>query len=247
MARLSRGENPKIDKVNDLVELAQMNIGEQSSESITTLLDMFKPLMLSLCGKWSKYFNDEKHNIIQFKELYADAQYWFVYYTIYKYTIDGEATFNTFIKNHLDQRIRYIYERELKYYSKLIFPDPDKRSDNEDIDTFELVISNYSSHNDYNLEDSVIGDDDRDNREELAHKIISLVKSGNFNDREKEIFIEIICNGVTHEEMGKRLNVSRTRITQILRKVKAKLYKSMNNNEEIWSLVIKTDIDFKEQ
>lgn len=249
MARLERGESEIIDRINDLVSTAKNcdDICVRNS-SIAELLQLFKPLILKLCKKWSEYFNDSKHNIKRFDELVADAEYWFMYYTLYKYDVDGSATFNTFIRNHLDQRIRYIYECELKYYNKHIFPDPDKRSDTE-VDSFESVAYNYSSDMQYNsnMEDDIINGGEINNRAKLAYMIFNIVNSnGIFNERERVIFISIICNGETQNDVSKRLGISRTRITQLIKKIKSKLYKIMNSDEEIWEMVNKLDIDFKE-
>lgn len=245
MARLERGESELIDKINDLVQLATK---DSDKEAMTELLKLFKPLILSLCKKWSEYFNDSKHNIKRFDELVADGEYWFMHYTLFKYDVNGSATFNTFIKNHLDQRIRYIYECELKYYNKYIFPDPDKRTDAE-MDSFESVVYNYSSdtQSSGNMEDNIISNGEMHDRAELAHKIIDIVNSNNvFNERERAIFVAIMCNGETQNDVSKRLGISRTRITQLMKKIKTKLYKLMNSSNEIWELVGKLDIDFKE-
>ena len=249
MARLERGESELIDRINDLVQLAtQSDDKDVRNSSMTELLKLFKPLILKLCKKWSEYFNDNKHNIKRFDELVADGEYWFMYYTLYKYDVNGSATFNTFIKNHLDQRIRYIYECELKYYNKLIFPDPDKRADAE-VDSFDSVAYGYSSDvkSSDNMEDDIISECEISDRVELAHKILDIVNSnGVFNERERMMFIAIMCNGETQNDVGKRLNISRTRITQLMKKVRTKLYKLMNTNNEIWELINKLDLDFKE-
>lgn len=245
MARLERGESELIDRINDLVQLATK---AEDKEAMTELLKLFKPLILSLCKKWSEYFNDTNHNIKRFDELVADGEYWFMHYTLFKYDVDGSATFNTFIKNHLDQRIRYIYECELKYHKKYIFPDPDKRTDAE-VDSFESVVYNYSSETNQSssMEDDFISNSEKADRAKLAHKIIDIVNSNNvFNEREREIFMAIMCSGETQNDVGKRLGISRTRITQLMKKIKTKLYKLMNSNNEIWELVGKLDIDFKE-
>lgn len=245
MARLERGESELIDRINDLVELATKS-GDR--DAMTELLKLFKPLILSLCKKWSEYFNDSRHNIKRFDELVADGEYWFVHYTLFKYDVNGSATFNTFIKNHLDQRIRYIYECELKYYNKYIFPDPDKRTDTE-MDSFESVVYNYSSDTQpsVSMEDKIILESEMTDRKLLANKIIDMVNSNNgFNERERAIFKAILCDGETQNDVGKRLGISRTRITQLMKKIRSKLYKIMNSNNEIWELVNKLDIDFKE-
>lgn len=243
MPRYQRGENEKIDHINDLVW--NIKNGVNYEESFVALLEMFKPLLLKICSKWSKYFNDENHKIKRFDELMADAEYWFMKYTIEKYTIDGEATFNTFIKNHIDQRIRYIYECELKYYKNNIFPDPSK-SGEDDNDMYESIVYKYRSNTTQDIESDIIDRDISESRILLANKIVELINLNIFNDRERLIFNEIMCNGTTHEEMGNKLNISRTRVTQILKKIKIKLYRLMESDQEVWDLVIKLDIDFEE-
>lgn len=253
MARLNRGEDKTIDKINDLVFLCKTEPTGSNlyKESFDTLLKMFKPMILSICDKWAKYFNDTSHKIKPFNEIVADAEYWFMKYTIEKYTIDGDATFNNFIRQHVDQRIRYIYETELKHYNKLIFPDPSKDDINNGVDVFERVIYQYSSNirgNNTSTDGEIISDIIINARNDVAHKIINMVnESVLFTAKEKLIFNGILCDGITHEEMGRRLNVSRARVTQILKKVKTKLYNYMDNNEELWNLIYKADIEFKEK
>ena len=46
--------------------------------------------------------------------------------------------------------------------------------------------------------------------------------------------------------MGVKLGISRTRVTQILKKTKTKLYKLMENNEQIWELIDKADITIED-
>lgn len=242
MSRLERGVSQKIDNINDLVATYKDENSDKHTkeECMESLLNIFKPLILKLCKKWSDYFNDEKHKIKHFDELVADAEYWFIYYTQYKYEINGSATFNTFIKNHLDQRIRYIYECEIKYYNKNIFPDPDKHNTEND-DVFDDVINKYSDNN-TDFESDYIDRCINNSRNELAHMILSLIESDKFSYREQLIFKEIVYQGFTHEAMGIKLGISRTRVTQILKKTKSKLYKLMEDNEQIWELIDKADI-----
>lgn len=244
MSRLQPGENSKIDRINALVADAKSGDVCISEEGLKSLLEMFHPLILKLCKKWSIYFNDDKHIIKPFDELVSDAQYWFVIYTKDVYEIDGSATYNKFIKDHLDQRIRYIYECELKYFNRHIFPDPDKVSDNND-DIFDDVIHKYSdNHTDF--EDDYIEECVDNSRSELVRVILQLVEEGNFSPREKLLFKEVLYYGFTHEAMGTKLGISRTRVTQILKKVKTKLYKLMEDNEQIWKLIGDADITIED-
>jgi biotin operon repressor len=252
MARLQRGEDPKIDRINDLVATVKytQSGSAEFEKGMTALLEQFKPMILGTCKKWSEYFNDSSHRIKPFNELVADAEYWFIHYTLFKYVIDGRATYNKFITDHINQRIRYIYECELKYYKNNIFPDPDKSSDPmyDGEDSFENVVHSYCSDSDNGFEDDYIDTIDMNCRIELAHHIIRLIDDSQcFNDRERLIFKEILYNGRTQEEMGRQLGISRTRIVQIIRKVRAKLYTIMNDDKEVWELIRQTDIRFDEK
>lgn len=246
MARLQRGEDPKIDKINDLVAVAINGNSVESNDALTELLKMFKPMMIKVCTKWSNYFNDSAHSIISFGELLADAEYWFVHYTMHKYTINGDATYNKFIKDHIDQRIRYIYECQLRYYKRLVFPDPNRHADGNEDDPFELVVHNYSSNvaSTESIEDTFAETDMMNKRADVAKRIMELVQSGNFNNRERRVFQEVMLEGCTQEEMGRRLGVSRIRVVQILRKVKYKLKVAMETDDKFWQLITQTDIKF---
>lgn len=168
--------------------------------------------------------------------------YWFYHYTRHVYIIDGRATYNKFIKDHMDQRIRYIFECEIKYHSNLLFPDPYKDSvDNGN--ALDDVINKYASSTcDIGLEDGMINDNSMDARHKLANKLLSLMNSDTFNDRERSIFIEVICNQVTHEQLGEQYGISRTRVTQIFAKTKDKLYKKIEADAEIWQMLDDADV-----
>lgn len=248
MARLQRGDDPKIDKINDLVAIVKdcNSSSDDSNNAMEELLHMFKPMLIKVCNKWCQYFNDTKHLYSPWNVLLADAEYWFIYYTKEKYEIDGDATYNKFIRDHIDQRIRYIYECNIKYYTQNIFPDPDKNYENDDGDEFETVAYNYSSQlsDCSTMEDDVVDEIESDIRAKLAKRIVAIVNSGSFSEREKTIFREIMYNGVTQDEMSKKLGISRTRVVQILRKIKYKLKVEMENDNEFWELITQTDIEF---
>lgn len=239
MPRLQPGDNPKIDMINALVADAKSGDIKVSKEGLKSLLELFHPLILKLCKKWSMYFDDNDHNIKPFNELISDAQYWFIYYTVDVYVIDGTATYNKFIKDHIDQRIRYIYECEIKYRNKVIFPDPDKNNE-DDSDMFDTVVGKYSD-TDNRFEDDYINDCICDSRAELAHTILGMMDNDIFSDRERLIFKEILYHGKTHEAISIKLGISRTRVTQILKKIKAKLYKLMEDDQRIWDLIDESD------
>ena len=248
MARLQRGENPKMDHINDLVVIVKddNSSDREKIDAMSELLVMFKPMMIKVCDKWCKYFNDTAHKIVPFEDLLADANQWFIIYTKDKYTIDGDATYNKFITDHINQRVRYIYETHLRYWSRHILPDPIKNQESESSDELETVIYNYSSEiaNQTNMDDDYADRELAEFRANLAHRINELIEIGNYNEREKKLWNKVMIEGVTQEAMAKELGISRMRLVQILRKIRQKIKRDMENDTVFWELINKTDIDF---
>lgn len=241
MARLVRGENAKIDKINDLVELVKNGSQQEYADSVAELIIMFNPMILSICKKWSSYFDDEKHIIKPWDPLIADAHYWLILYTKDKYIIDGQATYNTFIKNHINQRIRYIYECELKYMKHNLMPDPNKFTFDGN-DSFEDVVYNYSSiaSDEISMDELLMDDEVYVKKCEICDIILSKLEDTQyFNVREKEIFLKCIQSGQTHEDVGRQLGISRTRVSQIVGKMKKKINEILDDNVREWWVVTK--------
>lgn len=236
--RLKRGDNKKIDRINDLVEIVQHGNAGESNENLEILLSMFHPMILKLCSKWSKYFNDESHNIIPWNILISDAQYWFIYYTRDKYTIDGQATYNKFIQDHMDQRIRYLYEMEIRYRNKHIFPDPDKNLGNDDMDMLDKVIYNYSDKFDErDMTDDIIDREEREAITKLAHTMMEYINNRRyFSDRESFIFHQCLIEGRTHQDISEEMGISRARVSQIMTRIRNKMSDLMMEMPEWWEV-----------
>lgn len=245
MARLLPGENEKIDNINRLVSLSHsMNEGE-SNKAIVSLLGMFKPMILKLCTKWSKYFQDDRHNIIHWDVLVADAEFWFIHYTTKKYIVDGSATYNKFIRDHIDQRIRYIYESELKYLNQNIFPDPNRNSsysgDGDGNDMFDDVVNKYCTlstcHGD--IDDMMIDREIADGKKQVCNAILMMVNDrAYFTERETLIFTECMINGKTHDAVATDLSISRTRVSQIVGRIRKKIFDLLDDQVRGWELKI---------
>lgn len=237
--RLQRGDNPKIDRINDLVEMAQSDNDEISSYGLEQLLEKFHPMILKICSKWSSYFNDESHRTIQWDVLISDAQYWFIYYTKNKYTIDGQATYNKFIHDHMDSRIRYIYSKEIKYRSRHIFPDPDKNADDDNgSDMLDNVVFNYSDAFDGdNMIDDIITEEKQETFDKLATILMGHINNTDyFSPRESSIFHECMINGRTHQEISVEMGISRARVSQIMNRIRTKITDIMLEQPEWWEV-----------
>lgn len=234
MARLLPGEDPKIDLINKLVADARGGDKVASQEGLRILLEMFHPMILRICKRWSIYFEDYDHNLKPFDILIADAQFWFMGYTMDKYELDGPATYNNFIKNHINQRVRYLFEEELKYAKRNLFPDPDKNMADSDMrDMYEEVVHKYGkcSNTECTVDEQIIDDQNRKTQGTLASAILFLLGDRRyFTQREERIFLGCGCGDITHEAMGKELRISRTRVSQILKRVKDKLMNRINED-----------------
>lgn len=236
--RLKKGEDAKIDRINELVEMAQSDDDNISNEGLISLLDMFHPLILKLCTKWSQYFNDGRHTIISWDNIIGDAQYWFIQYTKYKYTIDGDATYNKFIDDHMDQRIRYIYSKEITYRKRHIFPDPDKSAEGE-MDMMDNVIFNYSDRfgEQTDMTDEIINREDQNMIDNLAMTVMDYIDDETyFTSREAHIFKQCLVKGRTHQDVSKEIGISRARVSQIMNRIRTKIMNLMLEKPEWWEV-----------
>jgi hypothetical protein len=234
--RLEEGANPKIDLINRMVVKAQSGTGMESNEGLCALLRMFHPMILGICKKWSEYFRDADHHIIHWDDLITDTQYWFYHYTCHVYTINGAATYNNFIKKHIDMRVRYIYESEIRRNESLVHPDPDKVT--EDCDNYDYVVHHYNTHMEYgDIDDGMLAEQhDADVHRLLDITLRYLNDERYFTQKERDIFLSCMVNNQTHKMIGDRYHVSRTRVSQIMGKIKTKLYDIMYENPAYWEV-----------
>jgi hypothetical protein len=236
MPRLVPGQNEKIDNINRLVDMALSDNEDDSKHSIESLLTMFHPMLLKLCNKWAIYFDDNAHTVITWDELMADARYWFIKYTKDKYIVDGRATYNKFMKDHMDQRIRYIYEERLRYMKHNIFPDPDK-NDLDGGEMFDEVVSKYSdAHDSDESHDDILIDDERlGNIGIICDAILSRVDDrAYFTEREAIVFKACFINGKTHDDIANELGISRPRVSQMVGKIRGKVLEILDDNVRGW-------------
>ena len=82
MARLSRGEDPKIDHINDLVATAKDDNSSDRArvEAMSELLSMFRPMLIKVCDKWVKYFNDQSHTLVSFENIVHQTSFYLQLY-----------------------------------------------------------------------------------------------------------------------------------------------------------------------
>jgi hypothetical protein len=230
MPRLLPGQDTKIDRINELVAISRLKNGDESSQAMQQLLQYFHPMILKICKYWSGYFNDNEHVLKIWDVIVCEAQSWFVEYTLEIYIPDGRATYNKFIKDHVSQRVRYMFECELKYRRHHIFPDPDKHEGDLQSeycsDALEDVIHKYAKINndDISIDDEIIENEDKEYKNSLVKAILSKIDDVRyFTEREKKVFMECIYKGRTHDVVGVELGVSRTRVSQMVCKIKEKM------------------------
>jgi DNA-directed RNA polymerase sigma subunit (sigma70/sigma32) len=90
------------------------------------------------------------------------------------------------------------------------------------------------------MDDTLIDVQETKTKDTLAAAILLLLEDRRyFTQREYDIFIGCVCNGVTYESMGRKLGISRPRVSQILARTKDKIMSRMNYDNGIRRLVVK--------
>jgi len=240
MARLKRGEDPHIDAINDAVEIVKLNNkGDWAREkALGFLLETFEPMIIGIVDKWIKQY-DVRQQLVTYDCLIVDAKSWFFTYLTEKYIIDGDATFNNFIKSHIDGRVRYLIQQEMKHYTKIILPDPIRNSAHEHYgeDPLEMVINKYAKNNcdDASIDDELLNSIRLKGIDKMHATILSIVQDSRYLlPRDADFFIEHYFNNVSYTEIAKQNDVSRVRVSQIINRAKDKVFSELDGREGEW-------------
>lgn len=181
----------KIDKINELV--AGYKDGEMGNAQ--TLLHIFKPFLLKQCNKYNQLYPGV-HNWINIEQ---EAMVIF-YDLLNEYTIGGVAYFNVFITKKLPFRLRYFFIKEIKHRGKNLCHEEDQM-------LMHNLVSEDCGINKMmeNLEDS-----------ENAKMIVGLIESDLLNDRERDMLLKNVLQGMSHEKIAQGYGISRSRVSKII-------------------------------
>lgn len=205
----------KIDRVNELVE-EYKNKGVV--ENKTLLVEIFRPFLITQCNKYVKIYQGIH------KLEYAIHEAMVIFGELLdEYTIGGVAYFNVFITRKLPFRLRYFFIKEIKYRGKNLSSSDEVMQSSciePSIDPIEDMMEN--------LEES-----------ENMKMIISLIQSDLLNDRERDMLLKSILQGMSHEKIAESYGVSRSRVSKLigssLEKIRKEImdYKNFMEGEKI--------------
>jgi len=238
MTRLKRGECEKIDNINDAVVKVQSGDAVLEEEGMTFLLDIFKPLLLTICKKWSIKYNNGTV-IIGWNDILADIRYWMWHYTKFKYEIDGQATYNNFIQSHLDSRVRYIYQSKVKDNKRYqLMKEYDDMSNEETFETYTRRHPNVNNQSAYPTAEEEIINNERDKHIEGVLLAVKLAVNNMDLSERDEYILKSIIEGKAQTTTARELDISKQRIIQLTKKLKARLYDHIDNTVPDWEDVI---------
>lgn len=188
---MQEDKQKKIDKINELV--AGYKDGEM--ENAQTLLHIFKPFLLKQCNKYNQLYPGV-HNWINIEQ---EAMIIF-YNLLNEYTIGGVAYFNVFIMKKLPFRLRYFFIKEIKHRGKNLCHEED-----------QMLVHNLVSE-DCEINKMMESLEDSEN----AKMIIGLINSDLLNDRERDMLLKNVLQGMSHEKIAQGYEISRSRVSKII-------------------------------
>ena len=194
----------KIDKINELV--AGYKNGEVENAQI--LLDIFKPFLLKQCNKYNQLYPGV-HNWINIEQ---EAMIIF-YNLLNEYTIGGIAYFNVFILKKLPFRLRYFFIKEIKHRGKNLCHEED-----------QMLMHNLVS-DDCGISRMMENMEDLEN----AKMIVGLIESDLLNDRERDMLLKNVLQGISHEKIAQDYEISRSRVSKIIGNSLKKIRKELTD------------------
>lgn len=194
----------KIDEINELV--AGYKNGR--TENAQTLLHIFKPFLLKQCNKYNQLYPGV-HSWINIEQ---EAMIIF-YNLLNEYTIGGIAYFNVFIIKKLPFRLRYFFIKEIKHRGKNLCHEEDQM-------LMHNLVSEDCGINKMieNLEDS-----------ENIKMIIGLIESDLLNNRERDMLLKNVLEGMSHEKIAQDYEISRSRVSKIIGNSLKKIRKELTD------------------
>src|SRR5690606_20893221 len=124
------------------------------------------------------------------------------------FVIGGDAYFNVYMERKLPLRLRYFFIQEIEHRKRNFVWDGDKIKEHPQFSTVDYA-------------DSLI--DRLDTHKQFAEIMRTMKDSDKINDREIDMLMKYIVHGKTHQEIATEYNISRSRVSHIIRRVITKI------------------------
>lgn len=204
MTERNQSSQARIDRINELVRRYKQ---EGDEDARIQLLEEFHPFLL----KHSRRLYSMYYDIHPWDDVIHEAQVIFCK-LLDEFIIDGDAYFNVYMERKLPLRLRYFFIQEIGHRKRNFLWDDDK-------------IKEHSQFSTTDYTDSLIN---RLNAYQQFIEIMHIMKnSDKINDREIDMLMKHIVHGKTHQEIAAEYNVSRSRVSHIIRRTITKIRKEL--------------------
>lgn len=184
----------KIDQINEWVRQYKEDGNNEAGER---LLEQFHPLLIKLCNKLNKMYN----GVHPWEHIIHEAQVMFID-LLNEYTIGGNAYFNVYIVRKLGFRLRYFFIKEIKRRTKYL-----SHSEEQFLDQGLMGSHDHIAEVAVSMED----------QEQLDMIYDALDDDLLLNSRERDMVIRNVVRGESHESIAKEYNISRSRVSRIIK------------------------------
>lgn len=184
----------RIDQINEWVRLYKEE--GKNNQYMDNLLEQFKPFLLKQCNKLNKLYS----GVHPWDSIVHEANIIF-HDLVGEYTIGGDAYFNVFIQKKLPLRLRYFFVKEIRRRQKHL-----SHSEEQFLD--QGLIGGYSD-----TDDIIMG---MDNINKFSD-VMSAISSDVITDRERDMMLSNIMSGESHESIANRYDISRSRVSRIIK------------------------------
>lgn len=204
MTERNQSSQARIDRINELVRRYKL---EGDEDARIQLLEEFHPFLL----KHSRRLYSMYYDIHPWDDVIHEAQIIFCK-LLDEFIIGGDAYFNVYMERKLPLRLRYFFTQEIEHRKRNFVWDNDK-------------IKEHSQFSTVDYADSLI--DRLDTHKQFAEIMRIMRDSNKINDREIDMLMKHVVHGKTHQEIAAEYNISRSRVSHIIRRVITKIRKEL--------------------
>ena len=192
------------NNINTINELVAAYKQQRNPQIMAELLKQFMPLIF----KYSKIYAKQYVGVHEWQHVVHEAQVMFCE-LVDEYIIGGSAYFTVFVERKLPFKLRYFFVKEIRRRTVYL------SHSWEQIESMNLPSNNGS------IFDGVIA-------KEQAQAIWAIMQDRSvINKREFDILFRCFWNQASHQKIADMYNISRPRITQIVRVALQKIKKKL--------------------
>lgn len=186
------------ERIDRINELVRRYKQEGDEDARIQLLEEFHPFLL----KHSKRLYSMYYDVHPWGDVIHEAQIIFCK-LLDEFIIGGDAYFNVYMERKLPLRLRYFFIQEIEHRKRNFLWDDDK----------------IKEHSQFSITD--------DAYKQFIEIMHIMKNSDKINDREIDMLMKHVVHGKTHQEIATEYNISRSRVSHIIRRAITKIRKEL--------------------